>query len=66
MTALFLALRASVWLVSVILPYFTVARDQHCVNTLVIGDKLDDICLVTVWLFLEDTQVCTGKWATLS
>lgn len=49
----FLALRASVWLVGVILLYFTAACDQHGVNTLVIGDKLDDICLVTVWLFLR-------------
>lgn len=32
---------------------FTAACDQHGVNTLVIGDKLDDIYLVTVWLLLR-------------
>lgn len=47
-----LALRA--WLAGRYSPsLFTAACDQHSVNTLVIGDKLDDICLVTVWLFLR-------------
>lgn len=39
---------------SEILPYFAVLPMINIVLTLVIGDKLDDICLVTFWLFFED------------
>lgn len=40
---------------SEILPYFTMLPMINIViNTSVIGGELDDICLVTFWIFFED------------